>query len=334
MTIILGIETSCDETSIAILKNGNQILSNIISTQINVHKKFGGVVPEIASRMHTEKIHFLLDSAFKEANLNYSDLSSIAVTYGPGLEGSLLIGLSLAKTLAYLLKVPLIGVNHLMGHIYANFLNHHVPKFPFIVLIVSGGHTQLVLVKDYLEFIILGSTKDDAAGEAFDKVAKYLGLPYPGGPIIEKMAKEGNPMAFPFPIGLKNDGLDFSFSGLKTAVIQKINNLKKQGINFSINDVAASFQKAVIDALLLKSLRALKQYKITNFALSGGVAANKTLRDYFINELANNGVQVFMPEIKFATDNAAMIAAAGFVLFDNKKFADFSLKVKPNLSLW
>jgi len=333
MTIILGIETSCDETSIAILKDGNQILSNIVSTQINVHKRFGGVVPEIASRMHTEKIHFLLESAFKEANLNYSDLSSIAVTYGPGLEGSLLIGLSLAKTLAYLLKVPLIGVNHLMGHIYANFLNHHVPKFPFIVLIVSGGHTQLVLVKDYLEFVILGSTKDDAAGEAFDKVAKYLGLPYPGGPIIEKMAKEGNPRAFPFPIGLKNEGLDFSFSGLKTAVIQKINNLKKQAINFSINDVAASFQKAVIDALLLKSLRALKQYKITNFALSGGVAANKTLRDFFINELMNNGVQVFMPETKFATDNAAMIAAAGFVLFDNKKFANFSLKVKPNLSL-
>ncbi|MFA5880009.1 MAG: tRNA (adenosine(37)-N6)-threonylcarbamoyltransferase complex transferase subunit TsaD, partial [Candidatus Margulisiibacteriota bacterium] len=188
MTIILGIETSCDETSIAIIKDGNKILSNIISTQIKVHKKYGGVVPEIASRMHTEKLHFLLDLALSESNINLMDVSAIAVTYGPGLEGALLTGVSLAKTLAYLLKIPLIGVNHLAGHIYANFLNQPTPNFPFIVLIVSGGHTQLVLDKDYLDFTILGTTKDDAAGEAFDKVAKFLGLEYPGGPIIEEKA--------------------------------------------------------------------------------------------------------------------------------------------------
>ncbi len=332
MTNILAIETSCDETSIAIIKNGCEVLSNVVSSQIKQHQKYGGVVPELASRMHTEIIHTLLQSVVdsKEALKN---IDAIAVTYGPGLEGSLLIGLTLAKTLAYVLKLPLIGVNHLIGHIYANFLEQTPPPFPFICLIVSGGHTQLVLVRDHLKFELIGTTRDDSAGEAFDKIAKFLGLAYPGGPEIEKMAIEGNPLAYNLPIALKNEGFDFSFSGLKTACIQKINLMKKENQEINLADFTASFQKTVTDTLLLKTKKALDYFKINNLALAGGVIANSYLRNAFQKEFSSPQYNLTMPKIKYTTDNSAMIGSAGYYYLKNNIIADFNLKVEPNLKI-
>jgi N6-L-threonylcarbamoyladenine synthase len=325
--IILAIETSCDDTSVAILKGGNKILSNLVSSQIKVHSKYGGVVPEIASRMHAEKIHFLLDKALEEADLKLKDIDAFAVTYGPGLEGALLIGLSTAKTLAYLLKKPLIAVNHLHGHIFANFINNELLN-SFICLIVSGGHTQLLLVKDLFEIEILGQTRDDAAGEAFDKIARYLGLGYPGGPIIEELSLAGSDKAFNFPRAMLKQGYEFSFSGLKTAVIQQIHKLKAQNQEINIPNICASFQRAVIDILVFKAIKACKEHNISNLVLSGGVIANSALREAFQKETDKNGLELCLPEIKFCTDNAAMIGVAGY--FQYKKFGANSYDTTVN----
>ena len=332
---ILAIESSCDETAIAIIENGNKGLANIVATQIQKHRLFGGVVPEIASRMHAEKINFLIDKALEEAQMDLKSLDAIAVTYGPGLEGSLLIGVTAAKTLAKLLKKPLIPVNHLHGHIYASFLEERKPTFPFIALLISGGHTQLVLVKNHFEMEILGTTRDDAVGEAFDKVARFLDLGYPGGPVVESAATTGNEKAYHFPRALIKEKLDFSFSGLKTAVIQKILKEKKEHKQINTADVCASFQKCVIDILLTKSLRACETHQVHKLVLAGGVVANKAIRAAFTGMTEENNIELFIPEFKFCTDNAAMIGAAAFVHYQKFKFKkkNYMVKVNPNLSV-
>jgi N6-L-threonylcarbamoyladenine synthase len=309
MTLILGIETSCDDTSIAIVKDGKTILSNIISSQINAHRPFGGIVPELASRKHCEIINKLLDIALKEASVKLEDISGIAVTTGPGLEGALLVGASVAKTLHLLTNIPLIPINHMHGHIYAHFLSETPPSFPFIALIASGGHTQLIKVNKHLSFELLGQTRDDAAGEAFDKTARSLGLGYPGGPIIEKTAKEGNIKAFKFPIGLKHSPLEFSFSGLKTAVIQTLKSLEKP---YPIPDLCASFQNTVIETLLQKALYACKSENISTLVLAGGVMANRALTHSFKNRCEKETITLHALPPVLCTDNAAMIAAVGY----------------------
>lgn len=330
---ILAIETSCDETSVAIVQNGNKVLSNLISSQIKVHQNYGGVVPEIASRMHVEKMNLLIEKAFLESKLTLNDIQAVAVTYGPGLEGSLLVGVVAAKTIAALKKISLIGVNHLHGHIYANFLLPKPPKFPFIALIVSGGHTQLVLVQKHFQFKVLGSTRDDAAGESFDKIARFLELGYPGGPIIEKKAHIGSDKAFKFPQAMKKIGYEFSFSGLKTAVIQEITRLKKEKISFKIEDVCASFQKAVIDILILKAIKACQDHHINQLVLCGGVTANQTLRNAFEKSCSEVGIQCFVPPLDFCTDNAGMIGAAAHYMYKTKKGINSNIKVNPNLEI-
>ena len=277
-SLTLGIESSCDETSVAILRGGREILANVISTQIPIHQKFGGVVPEIASRKHIVNIMPVLDEALHKANVTLKDIDRIAVAYGPGLVGALLVGVSAAKTLAFALDKPLIGVNHLEGHIFANFLSTPELQPPFMALVVSGGHTSLVHVKDYNHFSLMGQTRDDAAGEAFDKVARVMGLPYPGGPQIDKLAKEGNPDAIDFPMALNEKGnYEFSFSGLKSAVLNYLNNMKAKRIEINKADVAASFQKSVVNILVHKAVEAARQTNMTKLVLAGGVAANSSL---------------------------------------------------------
>jgi N6-L-threonylcarbamoyladenine synthase len=328
---ILAIETSCDETSVAILENGTKVLANLISSQVKAHAKYGGVVPELASRMHTENIHTLLDKALDTANLELSDIDACAVTYGPGLEGALLVGLSTAKTLAHLLNIPLIPVNHLHGHIYANFLNDSPPAFPFICMIVSGGHTMLTLVKDHFNIEILGQTRDDAAGEAFDKVARYLELGYPGGPIVEQEAENGNEKAYLFPKPMLKQGFEFSFSGLKTAVIQTIQSERKQNKNINTADVCASFQKSVIDTLSYKAFLACKKFNISKLVLSGGVTANSKLRETFELESEKKDIQIFVPEKQHCTDNAAMIGAAAYYFSQNHDINNYKrILTDPN----
>ena len=279
-SLTLGIESSCDETSVAILRGGREILANVISTQIPIHQKFGGVVPEIASRKHIVNIMPVLDEALHKANVTLKDIDRIAVAYGPGLVGALLVGVSAAKTLAFALDKPLIGVNHLEGHIFANFLSTPELQPPFMALVVSGGHTSLVHVKDYNHFSLMGQTRDDAAGEAFDKVARVMGLPYPGGPQIDKLAKEGNPDAIDFPMALNEKGnYEFSFSGLKSAVLNYLNNMKAKRIEINKADVAASFQKSVVNILVHKAVEAARQTNMTKLVLAGGVAANSSLED-------------------------------------------------------
>ncbi len=301
--MILAIETSCDETAIAIL-DGLKVLSNKVASQIKSHKKYGGVVPELASRMHTESIHNLIASALLEANITFQDLTVIAATETPGLEGSLLIGLTTAKTLSKLLNIPFIPINHLHGHLYAHFLSETPPEFPLICLIASGGHTQLYHAKNHHDLTIIGQTRDDAAGEAFDKIARHLGLNYPGGPLVEAKAKTGNPKAIHFTRPMLHQGLEFSFSGLKTAVIQ----LDKSA--FSIEDICASFQAAVIDVLLYKSLAACTQYNCKTLCIAGGVTANQTLTEAFKNACDKQQIAFHVPPISLCTDNAAMIGAA------------------------
>jgi len=326
-SVLLAIESSCDETSVALLQKDHTILSHHISSQIKDHRPFGGVVPEIASRKHTEMIHPLLLRCFEEAGIGFEDLMGCAVTMGPGLEGALLIGLTAAKTIAQAKQIPLVGVNHLHGHIYANFFLDPPPTFPFICLIVSGGHTQLVYCKDHFDFKIIGKTKDDAAGEAFDKVSRHLELGYPGGPVIEQKAKDGNPKAFHFPRPLHKQGLDFSFSGLKTAVIQ-------QPKPFSSEDVCASFQAAVIDSLLKKSLAACEAYEVTHLCLSGGVVANKALRHAFKSACQEKRLSLFVPEAVYCTDNAAMIGLAGLYQLDHLGPSDpDAVMASPSLRL-
>jgi len=305
--IILGIETSCDETSAAVVKDGRTVLSNIIASQVDIHAKFGGVVPEIAARKHIEAIGFIVNQAVTEAGLQMADIDAYAVANGPGLAGALLVGLNYAKGLAYAYKKPLIGVHHIEAHVCANYLNEGDLKPPFLSLVVSGGHTSILAVKDYDTYTVLGSTRDDAAGEAFDKTARVLGLSYPGGPQIDKLAQVGNPLAIAFPKA-KVDGLDFSFSGLKTAVMQ----FKAKNEDVPVADVAASFQKAVVDVLVERTITACLQEGYKNIALAGGVACNNGLRKAMEEAASENGLNLYMPAPIYCTDNAAMIACRGY----------------------
>lgn len=332
--ITMGIESSCDETAVSIIKDGREILSNTIFSQIKTHKKYGGVVPEIASREHLQAINYVVKASLEEANKEFKDIDLIAVTKGPGLVGALLVGISYAKGLALALDKPIIGVNHMEGHVCANYLEYYDLKPPFTGLIVSGGHTYLVDVESYTQYKVIGKTRDDAAGESFDKVSRSLGLGYPGGPAIQKAAEKGNPSAIDFPrVMLEKDSYDFSFSGLKTAVLNYINKEKMAGNEINVYDVAASFQQAVIDVLVEKSIRLVKELKSDKFVLSGGVAANKPLREALSKELEEIGVKFYYPPLSLSTDNAAMIASAGY--FNYKEFGadDLSVNVIPNLGL-
>lgn len=328
---ILGIETSCDETSASVVKNGRDVLSNVVSSQIELHKLFGGVVPEIASRKHVEKISFVIEEALRQAELKFEDIDAVAVTKGPGLVGALLVGISAAKALSFSLKKPLVGVHHLEGHISANYIQNKEFKPPFLCLIVSGGHTHLVKVLDYGKYEILGCTRDDAAGEAFDKVARAIGLGYPGGPKIDKKAKEGKPIIdFPRTI-LEN--YDFSFSGIKSSVLNHINTKKMKNEDINKENIAASFQKAVVDVLIKQTMKAAKQEGISKIAVAGGVGANSLLRNRLSEVCKREKIILQMPDIHLCTDNAAMIASAGYYNFINNKIDDLSLNATPNLKL-
>lgn len=327
----LGIETSCDETAAAILRGGREILSNIISTQIPIHQKFGGVVPEIASRKHIVNIMPVIDEAIKKAGVELSAINQVAVTYGPGLVGALLVGVSAAKTLAYALKIPLVAVNHLEGHIFANFLSSPELEPPFLSLVVSGGHSALIYQKNYNDFELLGQTRDDAAGEAFDKIARVMNLPYPGGPEIDKLAKVGNADAIDFPRAKVSD-FDFSFSGLKSAVLNFLNSAKMKGEEINNADVAASFQKAVIDSLVDKTVMAAEKFNLKKIVLAGGVAANSSLEITLRKICAEKNLEFFYPSKILCTDNAAMIACRGYYQSLEKKFASPNLNAIPNLS--
>lgn len=330
----LAIETSCDDSSVAILKNEREILTNLISSQIDIHALFGGVVPEIASRKHLEAINPLIDKAMDDAGISYSDLDLITVTKGPGLIGSLLVGISAAKALALATGLPLVGANHMKGHICANYLSNKDLKPPFVCLVVSGGHTYLCKINDYNDIEVVGSTRDDAAGESFDKVARKIGLGYPGGPKIDKLAKEGNPQAIDFPrVMLEKGSYDFSFSGLKTAVLNYAHNLEQKGEEINKADLAASFQDAVVDVLVEKSLMLLEETGYKQFAISGGVAANSRLRARMGEELENRDIKFYYPETILCTDNAAMIAMAGYLDYMDGVRDDTFMKVYPNLDL-
>ena len=330
----LAIETSCDDSSVAILKNEREILTNLISSQIDIHALFGGVVPEIASRKHLEAINPLIDKALEEAGISYSDLDLITVTKGPGLIGSLLVGISAAKALALATGLPLVGANHMKGHICANYLSNKDLKPPFVCLVVSGGHTYLCKINDYNDIEVVGTTRDDAAGESFDKVARKIGLGYPGGPKIDKLAKEGNPKAIDFPrVMLEKGSYDFSFSGLKTAVLNYAHNQDQKGEEINKADLAASFQDAVVDVLVEKSLMLLEETGYKQFAISGGVAANSRLRKKMGEELAKRDIKFYYPETILCTDNAAMIAMAGYLDYKDGIRDDTFMKVYPNLDL-
>jgi len=333
-SLILAIETSCDDTSAAVLEDGRNILANTIYSQIATHRPFGGVVPEIASRQHLEQIIPVIDGALAEAAISLQDLTAIGVTYGPGLVGALLVGVAQAKALAYALKIPLIGVHHLVGHIYANLIEHPNLKLPALCLVVSGGHTSLVLWRSHQEIKMLGATLDDAAGEAFDKIARELGLGYPGGPAIEKMAGFGDPNAFAFPRAWLGKGsLDFSFSGLKSAVLNYLNNTKQRGDQIPIADVSAGFQEAIVEVLVEKTILAAQMHDLNTIVLAGGVAANQRLRESLRQKTAATGRQVLWPSPVYCTDNAAMIAMAAYYRQLEGDFADLSLNAIPYLPL-
>lgn len=331
-TYVLGIETSCDETAAAIVKNGREIISNVVASQIESHKRFGGVVPEIASRHHVEQITVVLEETFKQAQLSWDKIDAIAVTEGPGLVGALLIGVNAAKALAFAKHKPLVGVHHIAGHIYANRLEHEF-QFPLLALIVSGGHTELVLMKDHGAYEVIGETLDDAAGEAFDKVARMLDLPYPGGPHIDRLAAKGEE-TIDFPRAwLEKDRYDFSFSGLKSAVINKIHNTKQRGDIIRKEDVAASFQASVVDVLTTKTVRAAKQYGVKQVIVAGGVAANNGLRAALKDAFSTSDIPLLIPPLHLCTDNAAMIAAAGTVAYEQGKRSGLDLNANPSLVL-
>jgi N6-L-threonylcarbamoyladenine synthase len=342
--LILGIDTSCDDTSASVVENGTTIISNIISSQTEIHKKYGGIVPELASRRHIEMIWPVVDESLKSAGTRFQDLDGIAVCYGPGLIGSLLVGCSFAKAICYTNSIPLIAVNHLEGHVFASFLEEPRPDFPFIALIVSGGHTSLYRVEGFGKYTELGRTRDDAAGEAYDKVSKLLGLGYPGGPVIDALAKDGNPRAIDFPRAYLPESLDFSFSGLKTAVLNYVKQStaatgsKFAGSSFvidpaSLPDIAASFQAAVVDVLLRKTEWALKKTRTERVVVSGGVAANSELRQRMKDMGKDHGAEIFVPSVTLCTDNAAMIAAAGYHHLKAGDVAGLDLNPKAYLSL-
>ena len=329
---ILGIETSCDETAVAIVKNGRNIVSNTVASQIESHKRFGGVVPEIASRHHVEQMTIVLEEAFNEANVSWNDINAIAVTEGPGLVGALLVGVNAAKALAFAKQKSLVGVHHIAGHIYANRLEKEF-EFPLLALIVSGGHTELVLMKEHGHYELIGETRDDAAGEAFDKVARMLDLPYPGGPQIDRLAAEGEE-TIDFPRAWLEEGsYDFSFSGLKSAVINKIHNAKQRGEDLKKADIAASFQASVIDVLTKKTSRAAKEYEVRQVIVAGGVAANKGLRSALESEFSDLNIPLLIPPLSLCTDNAAMIAAAGTIAYEQGRRSGLDLNANPSLIL-
>lgn len=308
---VLGIESSCDETSIAIVEDGKKVYSNVIFTQIDIHTKYGGVVPEVASRMHVKKVTYVLDQALKEAKMTYSDLDLIAVTSEPGLIGSLMVGINAAKTIAFAYDIPIVHVNHIHGHIYANYLESDF-EFPLLALVVSGGHTELIVMKDHFQFEKIGETLDDAVGEAYDKIARVVGVGYPGGPIIDKMASNGE-ASYQLPHAMINkDGYDFSFSGLKSAVINLNHKYEQNHETLNVNDLACSFQTAVIDILVSKTLKAVKEFNIKQVVIAGGVSANKGLRDEMTIVAKKEGFKLTVPSFKYCTDNAAMIAVAGY----------------------
>jgi N6-L-threonylcarbamoyladenine synthase len=325
--LTLGIESSCDETSVSVVKNGREILSNIIDTQIPIHEKYGGVVPEIASRNHVEAISRVTKLALKEANVKFEDIDAITPTYGPGLVGALLVGVSYAKALSYAINKPLVGVNHIQGHIAANYLTYKELKPPFLCMLVSGGNTQIVYVKDYTKFEVLGKTRDDAIGEAFDKVARVVGLDYPGGPKVDKLAKSGEPN-IKLPKTHFEDSLDFSFSGIKTAVININHNI--HDINKA--DLCASFEKTVTEVLIENIQKAIKQTRMKSLAIAGGVSANSYIRKEIL-KLQNENLKIYMPDLKLCTDNAAMIASAGYYNFIEGKRDELDLNAIPNLKL-
>lgn len=331
---ILAIESSCDETAAAVIHNGREVLSNVISSQIELHKLYGGVVPEIASRKHIEKINQVIEEALCEAGVKLDDIDAIGVTYGPGLVGALLVGVAEAKAIAYAKKIPLVGVHHIEGHISANYIEHPELKPPFICLVVSGGHTHLVCVRDYGSYEIIGRTRDDAAGEAFDKVARAIGLGYPGGPKIDLLAKEGNPDAIVFPKAHIADApYDFSFSGVKSAVLNYINGCAMKGITYNKADIAASFQKAVIDALVEKSMKAVEKYEMNTFVIAGGVASNSSLREAMKKACEQRGIRFYHPSPIFCTDNAAMIGVAAYYEYLAGTRHGLDLNAVPNLKL-
>ncbi len=331
--LILGIETSCDETSVALVEDGKKMLVNLIRSQLDIHRDFGGVVPELACRKHLELINPLLLEALEVAKKSWKDIDAVAVTSGPGLVGAVLIGVAAAKAISLALDIPLIGVNHLEGHIYANHLEEGFIPFPSIALLVSGGHTSLILIKDHGKYEILGETRDDAAGEAFDKVARMLHLGYPGGPLIDKLSKEGDPEKIHFPRAMMNrkDNFDFSFSGLKTSVVYYLKS--DEGKNAKTADIAGGFQEAVVDVLVAKTIRAAKKYKTTDILLAGGVARNSKLREKMLQKARGQKINVHIPSLLLCTDNAAMIATAGYFLYKRGMISDLSLDAVPNLSL-
>lgn len=332
--ITLAIETSCDETSCAVLRDGREVLSNIISSQIEIHRKFGGVVPEVASRKHIENINSIVQQALNGANIGFEDVDIVGVTRGPGLVGALLVGISSAKAIAYALDVPLVGVNHIEGHICANYITHSDLKPPFTCLVVSGGHTYLVQANSYTDYELVGRTRDDAAGEAFDKVARSLGLPYPGGPLIDKLAATGNRNAIEFPRPcLDGNGYDFSFSGLKTAVLNYLNQAKQKDENIVVEDVAASFQQAAIEVLVEKSVILAKERNSKTIALAGGVAANTGLRNLLESRGKEEGIEIKYPSTILCTDNAAMIGSAAYFNYIDGFTSSYDLNVEPNLEL-
>lgn len=331
---ILAIESSCDETAAAVVRNGREVLSNVIYSQVPLHTLYGGVVPEIASRKHIEKINQVIEKALADAHLTLRDITAIAVTYGPGLVGALLVGVSAAKAISFATGIPLVGVHHINGHISANYIEHPELEPPFVCLVASGGHSHLVVVRDYGQYEILGITRDDAAGEAFDKVARAIGLGYPGGPKIDQLAKQGNPEAIPFPRAkVAENAYDFSFSGLKSAVLNYLNGCQMKGEEICQADVAASFQKAVVDVLVEHSLSAVQACGYGKFAIAGGVASNSALRAAFEQACAARGITFYHPSPILCTDNAAMIGAAGYYEYMRGVRHGLDLNAVPNLRL-
>ena len=328
---ILAIESSCDETSASVVKNGKEDIATVVNTQIDVHKLYGGVVPEVASRLHLENITLVIDETLKKANMKVEDMDAIAVTYAPGLLGSLLVGLEAAKTLAMVYDKPFIKVNHMMGHILASNINNTL-EYPLISLVISGGHTDLIYMENESSFKYIGRTLDDAVGECYDKVARILGMPYPGGPNVEKLAKIGKP-TYHMPKILDDGSFNFSFSGIKSHVNNLVHNAYQRGENVVKEDIASSFQMCVTDALVNKSLSALKKYNVKNFSIAGGVASNSYIRESLVNMCNSNGVKVFIPDKKYCTDNATMIGAAAYVLYKQNKFSDLTVNANSHEEL-